>query len=74
MDHNPTPDEIEEWQRNASRRNAILPSNIQVRGRDVALICGRCGTDFIRKLLPNRNDPVYVCPHCKARNYVPIEW
>lgn len=72
--HNPSPDELEEWQRNATRRRAILPRNIQVQGRDISLICGNCDCSFTRKLLPNRNDPVFVCPQCKVRNYAPIEW
>ena len=70
----PDPEEIAEWQETAARRNAILPSRISVKGRQVDIICGHCESYFARKLLPNRNDPVYVCPDCGARNYLPIKW
>lgn len=70
----PSNEELQEWTRNAARRNAILPSSIDVRGRDITIICGNCETTYTRKLLPGRNDPVFPCPNCKARNYTPIEW
>ena len=70
----PDPDELIEWQNNAAKRRAILPAQMGVRGRNVTIVCGSCNTSYERKLLPNRNDPVFVCPTCRARNYVPIQW
>lgn len=29
---------------------------------------------FIRPLIVGQNDPVYVCPSCQSRNYIPIDW
>ena len=70
----PDPEELREWQANAEQRRAILPSQFGIRGHYVQLICGHCKGDFTRKMLPQRNDPVYVCPKCNSRNYVPIQW
>lgn len=70
----PGPDEIQEWARNAKQRNAILPVTIQISGRYVTIVCGHCEHVYRRRMLPGRDDPVFVCPSCGARNYVPIEW
>lgn len=72
----PEPDELQKWYQTATQRNAILPNRFQVRGRYVTLVCGNneCGEVFNRKMLPGRNDPVYVCPNCGIRNYLPVEW
>lgn len=70
----PTPDELREWARNAKQRNACLPETIQIAGRYVSIICGNCGMLFKRRMLPGRDDPVFVCPSCGIRNYVPVEW
>jgi DNA-directed RNA polymerase subunit RPC12/RpoP len=72
--HNPSPEELDEWARTAAKRHAILPESIQIKGLYITVLCGHCSTQFTRKLLPNRNDPVYVCPACNSRNYVPVEW
>ena len=69
----PDADELREWQATAAKRKAVLPAKMGVKGRDVGIVCGSCNTAFERKLLPNRNDPVYVCPGCGTRNYVPIQ-
>ena len=73
---NPTPEELQEWYRNATNRNAILPIRIEIKGRYCTMVCSidECQHVFTRKLLPHRNDPVYVCPNCNARIYVPVEW
>lgn len=70
----PDPDELREWQETAAKRKAILPLKMGVKGRNVTIICGQCSHTYERKLLPNRNDPVFVCPNCGERNYVPIQW
>ena len=73
---NPTPEELAEWYQTATSRNSILPMRIHIKARYVTVVCGidECQKEFTRKLLPNRNDPVYVCPNCGVRNYVPVEW
>lgn len=73
---NPSPEELYEWQMNAIQRKAILPMRIEIKGKYCTIICGHdeCQHSFTRKLLPQRNDPVYVCPQCKSRVYVPIGW
>ena len=70
----PSPDEIREWEISAKQRNAILPQTISMSGRYVTLVCGHCEEVFKRKMLYGRSDPIFVCPTCTARNYVPIEW
>jgi DNA-directed RNA polymerase subunit RPC12/RpoP len=73
---NPSPEELYEWQINAQNRRAILPIRIEIKGRYCTMLCsqGNCGQSFTRKLLPQRNDPVFVCPGCNSRIYVPVEW
>lgn len=72
----PSPEELIEWLQNAQRRNAILPSRFEIQKRYATIACGNpnCGEVFTRKMLPGRNDPVYVCPGCNARIYIPVEW
>ncbi len=73
---NPSPEELAEWRITAQQRNAILPNRIEMRGRYVKIFCSiqECQEQFTRKLLPQRNDPVYVCPKCRSRIYIPVEW
>lgn len=73
---NPSPEELVEWLATARERNAILPNRIEINGRYVHITCSvaECHERFSRKLLPGRNDPVYVCPRCKSRIYIPVEW
>ena len=73
---NPSPEELIEWQLNAQQRRAILPYRIEIKGRYCTMICSQedCGHSFTRKLLPHRNDPIFVCPNCSSRIYVPVEW
>lgn len=72
----PSPEELYEWQMNALQRKAILPIRIEIKARYCTMVCSleRCGHIFTRKLLPQRNDPVFVCPGCGSRIYVPIDW
>ena len=72
----PSPEELYEWQITAQNRRAILPLRIEIKGRYCTMYCSfpECGEVFTRKLLPQRNDPIYVCPKCKSRVYVPVEW
>lgn len=72
--HQPSPEELAQWRAIAEKRKAILPNSVEMRGRWIAITCGYCSSRFERKLLPQRNDPVYVCPQCQSRNYIPVEW
>lgn len=73
---NPSPEELAEWLITATRRYAILPARIEIRGHYTTITCGQesCRKIFTRKLLPKRNDPVFICPECRARNYLPVQW
>ncbi len=73
---NPSPEELAQWLETARQRNAILPNRIEMRGRYIHITCSipECHERFSRKLLPGRNDPVYVCPRCRSRIYIPVEW
>ncbi len=66
--------DIKRWGEIAKRRNAILPLRFQIIKKDVAIVCGKCQSNFVRPLIIAQNDPVFVCPSCSARNYIPIDW
>lgn len=71
----PTNEDIKRWQEIAKRRNAILPSEFQIISKkDIAVSCGKCNNSFSRPLITGHNDPIYVCPKCSNRNYIPIDW
>ena len=72
---NPSQEEIKQWQEIAKRRKAILPQEFRIiTSKEVGIICGHCSEYFIRPLIVAQNDPIYVCPKCQNRNYVPIDW
>lgn len=73
---NPSPEELAEWYAAATKRKAILPSYFRIHGRYINITCSipECMENFNRKLLPGRNDPVYACPKCHSRIYIPVEW
>lgn len=71
----PTEEDIRQWEEIAQRRSAILPVQFEfISKRDISVICGNCKSSFIRPLISGQNDPVYVCPKCSKRNYIPIDW
>ena len=71
----PSEEEIKQWDEIAQRRNAILPFQFQlIQNKEVVIICGNCKTPYQRPLIIAQNDPVFVCPGCQMRNYVPIDW
>ena len=71
----PTEEDIRKWHEIAQRRSAILPIQFEfISKRDISVICGSCENSFIRPLITGQNDPVYVCPKCSKRNYIPIDW
>lgn len=71
----PTEEDIKKWQEIANRRNAILPLGFEFIGRkEIVVLCGKCGVSFRRPLIAGERDPIYVCPECNSRNYIPIDW
>lgn len=71
----PLEEDIKRWQEIAQRRNAILPFEFRfVSRKEVRVTCGKCTSSFIRPLIVGQSDPIYVCPNCQSRNYVPIDW
>ncbi len=75
MNMKPHEEDVKRWQEIAKRRNAILPIQFKLVGKkEVIVTCGNCGSSFTRPLITGQNDPIYVCPQCQKRNYVPIDW
>ncbi|RMG42869.1 MAG: hypothetical protein D6719_05155 [Candidatus Dadabacteria bacterium] len=72
----PTPQKLAEWQARAAAKNAIVPEYFEVFPNRVIIECGRCGREFRRNLVPNIDEPVFVCPDksCKARNWLPVRY
>ena len=71
----PTEEELRKWQQIAERRNAILPMRFTLLSKkEISIDCGNCTEEFTRPLIVGQNDPIYVCPSCNSRNYVPIDW
>lgn len=71
----PTKEDIQKWQEIAKRRNAILPFQFQfLSKKEINIVCGKCNAPFTRPLILGQNDVVYVCPVCKSRNYIPVDW
>jgi hypothetical protein len=70
----PSPEKLAEWRAKASKKQAIVPAYFVVYPTKVELTCGRCKTEFVRNLIPNRDEPVFICPNesCKSRNWVPV--
>lgn len=68
------PERRKDWEARAARKNAIVPEFFEVFPTRVSLTCGACKTEFVRPLVANVDDPVFVCPteSCRARNFVPI--
>lgn len=72
----PTAENEREWQRRAIAREAIVPEYWEVFPTYVLIECGNCHTEFSRNLIPNVNDPTFVCPNeeCRKKNFVPITY
>lgn len=71
----PTEEEIKKWQDIAKKRNAILPIQFQFLSRkEISITCGNCQSGFTRPMIVGEQDPIYVCPSCSKRNYIPINW
>lgn len=76
MCDDPSPDKRAEWARRAAVKNAIVPRFFEVFVNRVILECGHCGGSFQRPLVPNVNEPTFVCPNkdCRAKNWVPVHF
>ncbi len=74
MTREPTPEKKAEWKARAARKNAIVPEYFEVSPYWVYLKCGECGDAFKRNLVPRLDEPVFVCPSCRARNWVPVKF
>ncbi|MCB0321763.1 MAG: hypothetical protein KDD60_12625, partial [Bdellovibrionales bacterium] len=72
----PTKEKREEWELRASKKQAIVPYYFEVFPSKVHLICGHCQFEFHRNLVPNLDEPTFVCPNenCKARNWIPLRY
>lgn len=71
----PSQEDFKKWEAIAQRRSAILPFQFELIGRkEIIIICGKCKASFVRPLIIAQNDPIYVCPECLQRNYIPIDW
>jgi hypothetical protein len=72
----PSPQNLADWRKRAAKKNAIVPEYFEVFPHKVNLLCGNCSHNFSRTLLPNLDEPVFVCPAkgCQARNWVPVRF
>lgn len=70
----PTPEKKAEWKARAAEKGAIVPHFFEVFPSRVELVCGKCKKEFKRPLLMNLDDPTFVCPQCKVKNWVPIKY
>ncbi|MGI6523739.1 MAG: hypothetical protein ACOX2O_00360 [Bdellovibrionota bacterium] len=72
----PSPQKKEEWRLRAAQKNAIVPKYFEVFPTKVIIECGACGKRFVRNLIPNLDEPVFVCPEsaCAKRNWVPVRF
>ena len=63
-----------EWTIRAAVKNAIVPEYFEVFPNKVILVCGNCSHRYVRNLIPSFDEPVFVCPECAARNWVPVRF
>ena len=71
----PSEEDLKHWQEIAKRRNAIMPLQFKLlTKKDISVTCGKCNSSFMRPIIVGQNDPIYVCPSCQSRNYIPIDW
>ena len=71
----PSEEDLMRWRDIAAKRDAVLPLQFEFVSRKfIAIVCGNCQAPFTRPLIAGQNDPIYVCPGCSIRNYIPIDW
>lgn len=64
------------WRRKAAARKAVVPKYFEVTPYTALIVCGKCKRTFQRNLIPNVNEPTFMCPElaCKARNWLPVTY
>jgi hypothetical protein len=72
--NSPTPQKKAEWAAKAAARGGIVPYFFEVFVNKVELTCGSCRHEFKRPLVPNLNEPLFACPACSARNWIPLTY
>ncbi|NLF24267.1 MAG: hypothetical protein GX589_01230 [Deltaproteobacteria bacterium] len=72
----PSPQQRARWQEKAAKKGAIVPEYFEVFPTRVIIVCGNCHTRFVRNLVPNLNEPTFVCPtdSCRQKNWVPVRF
>ncbi|MGI6681203.1 MAG: hypothetical protein ACOX3T_06970 [Bdellovibrionota bacterium] len=63
-----------QWQECASKKSAIVPMYFEVFPYKVDIVCGNCEHFFSRTLIPNLDEPTFVCPNCNIKNWVPVRY
>lgn len=72
----PSPEKLAEWRVLARQKQAIVPEFFEVFPNRAIIVCGKCGTRFVRTLIYGQNEPTFVCPNekCKSRNWLPVRF
>jgi hypothetical protein len=72
----PDPKTRARWELQAAAKDAIVPEYFEVFPDHVIIVCGCCGKKFQRNLIPNVNEPTFVCPEeaCAKKNWVPVRF
>lgn len=68
----PSAEKKAEWAQRAAIKGGIVPKFFEVFPDRVKLECGSCAHSYQRPLVPNIDEPIFVCPNCQGRNWVPI--
>jgi len=68
------PEKRAEWARRAAEKGGIVPQFFEVFPSRVEIQCGQCRHGYKRPLIMNQNDPIFACPQCQARNWIPITY
>jgi len=65
-----------EWRIKAAEKQAVVPKYFEISPYQAYIVCGKCSTTFNRNLIPNVNEPTFVCPSkkCQAKNWLPITY
>ena len=66
----PTVEEERDWKRRAALKEALVPAYWETFATHVTIRCGNCQTRFTRNLIPNEDDPTFICPKesCRKKN------
>ncbi len=72
----PTSGKRKEWRRKAAKKRAVVPNYFEISPYQAYIVCGKCKSSFNRNLVPNVNEPTFVCPsnYCQAKNWLPITY